>query len=185
MISIDLGTIEYYDGNKNEFIYDIIGVVDFEYSLKVVYNWEAKWRKPFLKHVSNGDLTFFEIIDFYVMMASKPIDSRAITEEVMEVLSNYISETHTATTFTTYDEGQNGNNPFSKSKTYTSEELYALMFMNQIPIDFENRNLNRLTTVLRVISNYSNPPKKMSPEDIRRQNHELNKQRREQLKTKG
>lgn len=181
MITIDLGTLEYYDGIKNEFIEEVGGVVDFEYSLKVVYDWEAKWKKPFLK----GNLTDWEIIDFYTMMATTPIDSRFITEEVMMQLANYINETQTATTFSNPDTGQNGGSSFSKAKVYTAEELYALMFMNQIPLEFENRNLNRLTTVLRVISNYNSPPKKMSPQDIQRQNAELNRQRREQLKTKG
>lgn len=181
MITIDLGTLEYYDGEKNEFIEEHGGVVDFEYSLKVLYDWEAKWQKPFLK----GGLTAWEAIDFYTMMALTPIDSRFISEDVMEKLSNYIVETHTATTFATADNGQNGSKGFSKAKIYTAEELYALMFMNQIPLEFENRNLNRLTTVLRIISNYNAPPKKMSKEDILKQNAELNRQRREQLKTKG
>src|SRR5690606_16380848 len=124
----------------------------------------------------------FEAIDFYTMMALKPIDSRHITDEVMEKLSNYITETHTATTFSTLpDEGQNGSKSFRKGKIYTAEELYALMFMNQVPLEFENRNLNRLTTVLRIISNYNSPPKKMSKQDIQKQNAELNRQRREQF----
>lgn len=181
MITIDLGTLEYYDGDKNLFIEESGGIVDFEYSLKVVYDWEAKWRKPFL----NGKLTEWEWIDFYSMMALTPIDSRFITEDVMEKLSNYITDSQTATTFSTPHEGQNGSKDFNKAKVYTAEELYALMAMNHVPLDFENRNLNRLTTILRVISNYNAPPKKMSVHDIQKQNAELNRQRREQLKTKG
>jgi hypothetical protein len=52
-------------------------------------------------------------------------------------------------------------------------------------MEFENRNLNRLMTILRIISLKNEPPKKMNRQDIMRQNAELNRQRREQLKTKG
>jgi hypothetical protein len=61
MIAIDLGTIEYYDDINNEFVYDKGGIVRFEYSLKVLYDWEGKWKKPFLK----GGLTDEEQMDFY------------------------------------------------------------------------------------------------------------------------
>ena len=162
-------------------MYEEGGIVRFEYSLKVLYDWEGKWKKPFLK----GNLTDEEIIDFYRMMALDPIDIQFITEDVMQTLAEYVSDTHTATTFTSLPDGQNGNNSFSKSKVYTAEQLYALMFINHVPLEFESRNLNRLLTVLRVIGNYNTPPKKMTKQEIFKQNAELNRQRKEQLKTKG
>ena len=181
MISIDVGNIEYYDGSKNQFVYEEGGVISFEYSLKVIYDWEAKYRKPFLK----GGLTYMETLDFYTMMALQPIDSQFINDEVMERLSKYISDSNTATVFATADEGQNGNKPFTKGKVYTAEELYTYMFANNIPLEFENRNFNRLLTMLRIISNQNSTPKKMSKQEILKQNTELNRKRREELKTKG
>ena len=178
MLTIDLGTIEYYDDKNNQFVYDKGGIVRFEYSLKVMYNWESKWKKPFLK----GKLSDTELVDFYMMMALDPIKEQFITDEVMVTLSTYIGDSHTATTFSSFDKG---NKSTSTGKLYTSEELYALMFRSHIPIEFENRNLNRLLVILRIMSNYDNPPKKMSREDIYKQNAELNRQRREQLKSKG
>lgn len=181
MIVIDLGTIEYYDSTENQFVYDECGVVRFEYTLKVIYDWEARWKKPFLK----GDLTHEELVDFYMRMALDPIKEKFITEDVMNELSNYISDSNTATTFSSSDNGQNGNNPFSKGKIYTAEELYALMFMSRVPLDFENRNLNRLLTILRITSSYNNPPKKMNKQEILRQNAEINARRKAQMNTKG
>lgn len=181
MISIDLKTIEYYDSNLNQFVYEEGGVVRFEYSLKALYNWEAKWRKPLLK----GELTNNEWLDFYVMMALDPVDEKFITDETMDTLAKYISQSHTATTFSSIGDSQNGNKSSSKGKLYTAEEIYGLMFMNQIPLEFENRNLNRLLVILRVISSYNNPPKTMSKQDIMRQNAQLNAQRKQQLQTKG
>lgn len=181
MITIDLGSIEYYDGKTNQFLYEEGGVVRFEYSLKVIYDWENKWRKPFLK----GELTEKELLDFYIQMALDPIDEKFITDEIMESLSKYISDTNTATTFSTVENSQNGDTNPSKGKIYTAEELYALMFMANIPIEFENRNLNRLLVILRVMSSYNSPPKKMSKADIYKQNAQLNAQRKAQLKSKG
>jgi hypothetical protein len=181
MIAIDLGTIEYYDDKNNEFVYDKGGIVRFEYSLKVIYEWEGRWKKPFLK----GGLTDEEQMDFYKRMALDPVEERFITTEVGNVLAEYIKEAHTATTFTSFDEGQTGGNKMPSGKIYTAEEFYAMMFSAGVDISFENRNLNRLMTVLRIISSQNEPPKKMNKQDIMRQNAELNRKRREQLKSKG
>lgn len=180
MISIDLGAKEYYDEKTNQFLNVEIGVVRFEYSLKAVYEWEAKWRKPFLK----GNLTYDESIDFYMMMAIDPFDVKYLNDEVIDILKNYISDSSTATTFSSYD-SQNNNNGFIKGKIYTAEELYALMFRDNVPLEFENRNLNRLFIILRIISSYRTPPKKMSKHDILRQNAQLNAARKKALQTKG
>lgn len=178
MISIDLGVIEHYDDTQNMFIYETGGVVRFEYSLKALYDWEFKWRKPFLK----GNITQEELIDFYITMALDPIDAKFINNDVSNILAKYISDSNTATTFTS-DNNETGG--FNNNKRYTSEELYALMILENVPIEFENRNLNRLLTILRVISTYKAPPKKMSKQDIYKQNAELNRKRKEEMKTKG
>lgn len=184
MITIDLGTIEYYDEQTNQFVYDKGGIVRFEYSLKAMYDWEGKWRKPFLKNDKN-DLTEEELIDFYMTMALDPIEKQFITDDVMSTLAKYISDSPTATTFSTPPGGQNGSITSNKAKVYTAEELYALMFNSGIPIEFESRNLNRLFIVLKIMASYKEPPKKMSKQDIYKQNAELNRQRRAQMKTKG
>lgn len=181
MISINLGTIEIYDGDSNEFVYEEGGIVRFEYTLKVVYDWEAKWRKPFLK----GGLTEEETVDFYMRMALDPIKEAFITGETMMILSEYVKDSNTATTFSEGGE-QNSTQVNRMGKSYTAEEIYALMFIAQVPMEWENRNLNRLMAVLRIISVYNNPDKKkMSEADILRQNRELNAQRRAQYGTRG
>ena len=180
MLTIDLGTLEYYDGDSNQFVYEEVGEVRFEYSLKMIYEWESKWRKPFLK----SDKTDEELLDFYKRMALDPIKDEAFTDEVMERLSAYIGDPDTATTFSSYENGQS-EGVIARNKKYTAEELYAMMISNNIPLEFENRNLNRLMTVLKIIAAYNNPPKKMTREEIFKQNRELNRQRREELKSKG
>lgn len=181
MISIDLGVIEYYDDSVNQFSYDKGGTVRFEYSLKVLYEWEGKWRKSFLKNEHSGE----ELLDFYMMMALDPIDPKFITTEVATKLADYIKDTSTATTFSTPQDGQNGNISTKSAKAHTAEEIYALMFSSGVSLDFENRNLNRLLIILRIIGVNNSPPKKMSKQDILKQNATLNAQRKAQLKTRG
>lgn len=181
MITINLGTIEMYDDSKSQFVYEEGGIVRFEFTLKTVYEWESKWRKPFLK----GELTNEELVDFYMMMALDPMDERFLTVDVMKLLKEYIKDTQTATTFSTPPSGQNGNNASPKPKIYTAEELYALMFTAGVPIEWENRNLNRLLVILKIIGTYNNPPTKMNKQDVLRQNKSLNAQRKAQMKTRG
>lgn len=180
MLEVDLGVIEYFDGSKSEFIYEEGGIAQFEYTLRNVYEWEGKWRKPFLKGGLNGE----ELLDFCKGMSLVEIEDKWYTEELMEKLVKYIQDSNTATTFTTHDSSQNGNNN-SKGKIFTSEEIYAMMFTNGVSLEFENRNLNRLLTMLRIIGNNNQPPKKMSKRDVLRQNAELNAKRKAAMKTRG
>lgn len=178
MISINVGTIEAFDDHNQEFMYYEGGVVDFEYSLKAVYEWEGVWKKSFLKQ----EATPYEMFDFYKRMAINGIEDKFLTDNVIRQLKDYIGDKSTATTFTSR-EGQNGNK--SRPTKYTSEEVYASMFSAGIPLEFENRNLNRLMTILQVISVKNGPAKKMDKQEVMKQNRDLNKARKEQLKTKG
>jgi len=181
MITLDLGSVEYYDENTNQFVEDKGGIVRFEYSLKALYNWEGKWKKPFFK----GNLTDAETLDFYKMMALDPVEDRFLTDAVQKVLADYIADDNTATTFSSDKNGQNGNQTANKGKFDTSEEIYAKMFQAQVPLEFENRHLGRLMVMLRIIATYNSPPKKMTKNDIFRTNAELNRQRKAEMKTRG
>lgn len=183
VLTIDLGTIERFNPNTNEFEQEEIGIVRFEYSLKVLYEWEGKWRKPFLdKHTKK---TSEEIIDFYCKMALDPIKPEHLTQEVMTILGKYVTNPMTATKFNTNVEGNNSVKRNSSGKILTSEEIYALMVSAGIPLEFEHRNLNRLLVILKIISNNSSPPKKMSKSDILKQNAKINAERKARMNTKG
>lgn len=180
MITVYIDQIEYYDEDTNEFKLFSSKTVNFEYSLKAVAQWEEKWKVPFLSTKMNK--LDERLIDLYKYMSEeKNLDSEYITEELASKLSQYISDPRTATTFSS----QNGNKTSEKGKVYTSDELYALMFMNQVPIEFENRNLNTLLLILKIISIYNSPPKKMSSSDVKRQNTEINAARRLEHNTRG
>lgn len=181
MLVLNLGTIEYFDPETQEFTYEEGGVVRFEYSLKVLYDWEGRWKKAFLDN--NVKLTSEEIIDFYRRMALDPFDIRFLTKELMDSLAQYVSDSNTATRFRT-PVGTSGNSKNS-GKIYSAEEIYALMFGAGIPLEFEHRNLNRLLVILKVISLNNSPPKKMSKNDVIKQNAKLNAERKAKYNTKG
>lgn len=181
VLVLDLGTIEEYDEELNQFKYYDGGIVRFEYSLKAMYDWEAEWNKPFL----SKDHTEEELLDFFYKMALDPIDERFFTQRVMGEISRYIGSNQTATKFSSVPNSNQNGNSLGIGKVYTAEEIYGLMFLNHIPLEFESRNLNRLLVVLRVISNYNQPKEKMSQADIYEQNRKLNEERRAKYGTKG
>lgn len=181
MITIDLGTIETFNSETNMFEYHEGGIVNFEYSLRVMYEWEGYWKVPFLNiKDSHSDR---QMTDFYMRMASKPINPMFLTPSVTKKLSEYINSSPTATTFQ-----NNKPDPGPKVKTpkvYTAEEIYSLMFQAGIPLEFENRNLNRLMVILRIISISNNPSKKMSRSEILQRNSRINEERKRKYNTKG
>lgn len=178
MITIQFDPMEYFDEDTNEFKYTQARKVEFEYSLSALAEWESKWKIPFLSSKFSG--TDVRLLDFYLCMSKdKDLTMDYLNKSVCETLSAYIEDPQTATVFTS----QNGNK--NSTKVYTSEQLYAMMCLNRIPIEFEDRNLNRLIVMLRVISIYSEPPKKMNKQDVLRQNASLNEQRKKQYNTRG
>lgn len=179
MIEIDLGIQESYNSSTNEFSYEEGGIVRFEYTLRNLYDWEGRWEKPFL----NGKLTHEEATDFYLLMALDPIDPKFLTTEIRDRLTEYISHTPTATTFSS-TKRQNRSKQ-ATPKVHTSEELYALMIQAGVPLEFENRNLNRLMDILKIISINNSPPKKMDKHEIYRQNQEINARRKAKINSKG
>lgn len=182
MITIDVGSIEHFDPKTNRFTYEEGGVVRFEYSLKALYEWEGVWLKPFLN--TTDELTQEEIQDFYHKMALDPVSKKFITNEVAIQLSDYISETSTATVFSE-PPASNGPKRRGSGKSHTAEEIYSLMFSAYIPLELENRNLNRLMVMLKIISSQNSPSKKMSKQDVLRQNTSLNEKRKAKHNTKG
>lgn len=181
MLIIDLGTTEYYNPATEEFEYEDKGILRFQYTLKILYEWEGRWQKAFLDQ--NVKLTADEIIDLYLRMAVDPIEKSDLTEPVMKRIAEYISRPTTATRFRTVEGSGRGGK--KTGKIYTSEELYALMFEARIPLEFENKDLNRLMVILRIMSTNNSPPKKMSKADILRQNAKINASRKARFNTKG
>ena len=69
MLKLTIAAPEYWDEQKQEFVYGKETTLQLEHSLVSLSKWESKWKKPFL----GCDLTFEETIDYIrCMTATKP-----------------------------------------------------------------------------------------------------------------
>lgn len=179
MITLKLEAVEYYDEATNSFMSFEEQEVDFEFTLKDVALWESKWGVAFLStELKKNDI---RLLDFFLMMSRKPdLPVEYFVDSIVDQLSEYLSDPQSPTTFASQNEDKHKN-----VKIHTADEIYAMMFMNHIPIEFEDRNLNRLLGILRIISVYSNPPKKMSKQEVLAQNVRLNAERKAKYNTRG
>lgn len=176
MLSLYLESSEYFNEKTNEFVTIEGGYFDFEHSLKAISLWEAKHKVPFI----SSSRTTEELMDYFQCMSvDKPLPKELITEEVALKLASYMEDPQTATTVS-------DNSKRKDRRIITSEVLYSLMVIAQVPFECENWHLNRLLMLLQVISVETNPNKpKMSKAEILSRNKALNDARRKKYNTKG
>ncbi len=181
MLKIVIPEREFFDENKNEFVYSKPQELTLEHSLISISKWESKWHKPFLDE--KRQKTDEEFIDYVRCMSLTNIQDDAfenITERNKADILNYISDSQTATWFA------EDKMPPPSNKIITSEVIYSWMIQNEIPFDpCQKWHLNRLLTLIRVCSLGNAPSKKMSPMSILSQNASLNKMRKAALHTRG
>lgn len=148
----------------------------FEHSLYSMSLWEAKYKKSFLelKQYSNNELS-----DYIVCMCQTSLNPLLITTELIRKVLEYIADSQTATRI------QNGNQRQAKTTVLTSEVIYSMMVAYNVPFETQYWHLNRLMTLLQVISIRQSPQKKKSSHEVYEENHKLNELRKQQLKTKG
>lgn len=179
MLIITIPESEYYDEVNEEFIIYKEQVLQLEHSLVSISKWESKWCKPFL---SRDDKPAEEIIDYVRCMTITqnvaPDVYYRLTENNLTEINKYIDSPMTATTF--HEDSRGGNR-----EIITSEIIYYWMVTFNIPFECQKWHLNRLLTLIRVCNIKSNPPKKMSKNEILRRNRELNEARKQSLKTRG
>ena len=180
MLKIVIPEREFFDENKNEFVYSKPQEVTLEHSLISISKWESKWHKPFLDE--KRQKTDEEIIDYIRCMSLSNLPDD-IFENVSEFNKSeilaYINDSMTATWFA------EDKTPPPSNKIITSEVIYSWMIQNEIPFECQKWHLNRLLTLIRVCSLENVPAKKMSPMSILSQNASLNKMRRAALHTRG
>jgi len=173
MLKITTKPKEFYDESSNEFIYIEGEIYTFEHSLKTVFEWEGIYKKPFLSRTPHSD---DEMLHYIKIMCNEDIDIDNLSEDNLKEISDYINSPQTATRIKSTG-GRTGG-------TVTAEVVYAMMVDAEVPFSCDTWNLDRLLTLLTVISSRRNP-KKMSQDEIYRQNDEINAMRRAKYNTKG
>ena len=179
MLIITIPEQEFFNDETQEFISTEEHKIEMEHSLISISKWESKWKKPF---ISGDNKSTEETLDYIRCMLLHDEDNKYInllTNENIQTINDYISDTMTATTF--YEEEK----AHSKKEIITNELIYYWMVASNVPMECEKWHINRLLTLLRICSIKNTPPKKMSRNDIMSRNRALNEARKKKLHTHG
>lgn len=179
MLTITVPASEYYDMDKNEFIYFDKQTLKMEHSLVSISKWESKWHKSFL---STENKTPAEMLDYYrCMTVNENVDPHVyerLTKTNQEAIHNYMNEPMTATTFSDKQKSHSRD-------IITNELIYYWMVSFGIPFECQKWHLNRLMTLIKVCSIKNAPSKKMSKGDTIRNYSALNASRRRAMHSRG
>ena len=180
MLQITVTLAEGWDEQKEEFVDLQTATLELEHSLASISKWEQKWHKPFF---SKEAKTTEETRDYIKFMTLTPnVDPNIythLTERNISEIEEYIKDPMTATTF--HEDKQNKSN----KKIITAERVYCWMFSAGIPLEFENRHINHLLTLIRVFNAENTPDKKMSKSEVIARNKAINAKNRALLQSKG
>lgn len=169
---------EYYDEEKNEFIYRKDQELQMEHSLISISKWEAKWKIAYNK---DREKSPEEILDYFRCMTINRVDPdvyKRLTEQNINDIISYMNDPMTACYF------DNDNSTKSKD-VMTSEMIYYYMIVLGIPFECEKWHFNKLLALIEVCSIKNKPEKTMSRADLLRKNARLNAARKKAHHTKG
>jgi hypothetical protein len=178
-IAVPLGT-EYYDENKEEFIYPKVQILQLEHSLVSLSKWESKWHKPFLSKERMSDEETTDYIKCMTLTQNvPPMVYGYLTSENIQEVTDYINDPMTATTFS---EDKNGK---PNREIVTAEIIDYWMISLNIPFECRKWHLNKLLALIKVCTIKNSPQKKMSQKEAMSQQRALNAARRKKLGTRG
>ena len=179
MLEIDVPETEFFDEDKEEFVYLKPMALTLEHSLISLSKWESKYKKPF---ISETEMTPEEVLDYIRFMTITrnvdPLVYYVLPEEALDEIKSYITDSMTATTFT--DESPSGSR-----ERITSEIIYYWMLSLNIPVEFQRWHLSRLLTLIRVCEVKSSKSKKMPRSEVANRYKELNAARKKKYNTRG
>ena len=182
MLTVIIPETEYWDEDNETFVETKEQKLVLEHSLVSISKWESKWKKPF---ISTTDKSIEEIQDYIrCMTLTQNVDEKiykAIPVHIINEILEYMNDSMSATWFSDVDKKHNGRN----GEVITSELIYYWMTAANIPIECQKWHLNRLFTLIRIASEKNQAPKKMSKNDILKQNKSLNAMRRAKMRSRG
>lgn len=179
MLTLHIAMREYWDEQKEEFVYQDKKTIQLEHSLVSLSKWEAKWHKPFLTKEPKSPEEILDYIRFMTITQNvKPDLYGRLTPEHYRQINEYIDDPMTATWFGK-EKSRIGR------EQVTAELIYYWMIALNIPFECQKWHLNRLLTLIKVCNIKQQPDKKMSKREILANNAALNAARRAKLHTKG
>jgi hypothetical protein len=179
ILKVPLSEEEFFNEETHEFEDGETFTLELMHSLASLSKWESKFEKPFLTSVEK---TFEETMYYIEAMTLTPnvppeIYLKLSAQNMLDI-KNYIDAKMTATWF----KAEESKRP---SETITAEIIYYWMISLNIDLEWENRHLSRLMTLVQVINEKNKPPQKLSPRAAAAQQRKLNAERQKQLGTKG
>lgn len=179
---------EIFDEDKQEFIPAIREyTLTLEHSLLSVAKWEGIYHKPFLSTEKNIE----QIRVYAKCMTINPnvpdVVYKHLTAEQISTIADYIQDEQTATWFV---DGQGSKKPAHKNgrmkgEIVTAEIVYYWMISYNIPVEFQKWHLNRLLTLIKVISIKNDPKGNSTAKMTAEQRRALNKARQAKYHTRG
>lgn len=184
-LKIEVRGSELFDEETERFIEVKPTVLNLEHSLIAISKWESKYHIPFLGQTEKTP----EQLEYYFrcMTINQNVDPnvyKGLTASQQKEIVDYIHDPMTATWFGDDKKPGLGKGK-KKPEVITSELIYYWMVAHNIPSEYEKWHLNRLLTLIQVCNSYNQPPKKMSRNEIVRNNDALNAARRAAMKTRG
>lgn len=177
-LTIKIPGLESFDEEKEEFVRSEETTLVLEHSLVSLSKWETIFHKPFL---GKGEKTSEETLAYiHCMCLDETVPGEVLlrlTKQNVTDINAYIEDQMTATTFREM--------PGAPSREIITNELirYWMISFN-IPLEYENRHLNQLFTLIKVM-NIKNQPAKSGPKMSAADRAALNKQRQKQYNTTG
>lgn len=190
MLRITIPEMEWWDEQKNEFIYVKETTLQLEHSLIAVSKWESKWKIPYFGQKEQRTLN--QRIDYVRCMTINsnvdPMVYGGLTPEHMKTIQDYIADDMTATTIGKQEMKEGASR--MRRNFDTSETIYAQMVQFGIPFECQKWHLSRLLTLIRVCQVREQEAagsgrKRRSDSEILRSNAALNAARRAKSKSKG
>ncbi len=174
MLELIIPESDFYNDAENEFVTLKGAVLQLEHSLVSLSKWESIYHKAFL---GKDNKTHKETIDYIKCMTMNrnvdPLIYSLVTNEHIGLVSAYIQNPMTATTFSSLQDKR-----FSR-EIITAEIIYYWMITLNIPFECQKWHLNRLLALVKVC-NIKNAPKgrPMSKKALNSRNSALNAARR-------
>jgi hypothetical protein len=179
MLQIEVIISEDYDEDKGEFIEEFFEL-RLEHSLLSLSKWESFFEKPFLSSEKKTTEEFIAHIQAMMITPKVPPEIfEKLSQKNFNDIAEYIESKQSATIISEM--------PGSDSREIiTSEVIYSWLVLLNIPfIPTESWHLNRLLNLVKVCKIKTQEPKKMSRQQVLRQNRELNEKRKRESGTRG
>lgn len=182
MLYITVPGVDAFNESTGEFITIKETKLALEHSLVSVSKWESFTSKPFLQNdpPKTTDELLLYIKCMTITQNVDPMVYSVLTDQNIKDINKYIESPMTATTIYDQSTGRGG-----KRQIITSEIIYYWMISYNIPFECQKWHLNRLLTLINVLSIKNAPPKKMSRSEALSRQRAMNKARRQTLGTKG